>query len=70
MDCSFNTIPVNNQHDSDLRPQRHAPFDLKLVFVKLAGFGFALPTLSLVFWKSFFFSFFLRALDPITSTGW
>ena len=41
------------------------PFDVKLVSVKLTAFGFVLPTLSLGFWKSFFFSFFFRALAPI-----
>ena len=38
---------------------------LKLVSVKFAALAFVLPTLSLVFWKSCFFSLFFFALDPI-----
>lgn len=43
----------------------NTPFDLKLVLVKLVGLGFCLPTFSFCFRKSFFFSAFLRALEPI-----
>lgn len=41
------------------------PLDLKLVSVKLDAFALALPTFSLGFWKSFFFSFFFLVLEPI-----
>jgi hypothetical protein len=44
---------------------RTIDFALKLVSVKLAAFAFVFPTLSLVFWKSCFFSLFFLALDPI-----
>jgi hypothetical protein len=33
--------------------------------VVFAGLGLALPTLSFGFWKSFFFSLFFFALDPM-----
>lgn len=45
--------------------ENHPPFALKLVSVAFAALGFALPTLSFAFWKSFFFSFFFLALEPI-----
>lgn len=44
---------------------RTIPLDLKLVSVKLVGFGRAFPTFSLGFLKSFFLSFFFFVLDPI-----
>ena len=44
---------------------RTIDFALKLVSVKFAAFAFVLPTLSLVFWKSAFFSLFFLALYPI-----
>lgn len=47
----------------------HPPFALKLVSVAFAAFGLVLPTLSLTFWKSFFFSFFFLALEPILSVN-
>lgn len=56
----------------DLWKQRNAQnlhFALKLVSVKLSALGFVLPTFSFGFWKSFFFSFFLFALEPILSAA-
>jgi len=48
---------------------RTIALDLKLVSVKLVGFGRALPTLSLGFLKSFFLSFFFFALEPMVRYG-
>ena len=45
------------------------PFALKLVLVAFAAFGGVFPTLSFAFWKSFFFSFFFLALDPMLSVN-
>ena len=44
---------------------RTMPLDWKLVSVKFVGLGRAFPTFNLGFWKSFFFSCFFLALDPI-----
>lgn len=49
--------------------EKYAHFDWKLVSVALLGFGLAFPTFSLAFWKSFFLSCFLFALDPIVVQG-
>lgn len=45
--------------------EKDVHLDWKLVSVALLGFGRAFPTFNLAFWKSFFLSFFLFALDPI-----
>ena len=81
-------MSICNRHGIEREREKLILLALKLVSVKLAGLGFALPTFSLVFyettagsdtnsgqfwrrnfakhtWKSCFFSFFLRLLEPI-----
>ena len=52
--------------ENDARKRYQKPLDLKLVSVKFDGLDFALPTLSLGFWKSARLAAFFLALEPIS----